>query len=114
MTQENLALEPNFSDAITAIRAATDLSVQTQRHWCSSLAGIARAFDQPMELIPARFSAVRARMAALHYVPLDWTAKTLSNHRSNAKAALLWFAKDTGVLPHGVVLLPIWERLCAP
>ena len=114
MTQENLALEPSFSDAITAIRAAPDLSDQTRRHWCSSLAGIARAFDQPMELIPARFSAVRARMAALHHVPLGWTTKTASNHRSNAKAALLWFAKETGVLPHGVTLLPTWETLCAP
>jgi hypothetical protein len=114
MTQENLALEPSFADAITAIRAAPDLSAQTQRHWCSSLAGIARAFDQPMEVIPARFSAVRARMAALHHVTLGWTAKTLSNHRSNAKAALLWFAKETGVLPHGVALLPTWETLCAP
>jgi integrase len=114
MTKENLALEPSFSDAITAIRAAPDLSAQTKRHWCSSLAGIARAFDQPMELIPARFSAVRARMAALHHVTLGWTPKTASNHRSNAKAALLWFAKEAGVLPHGVALLLTWETFCAP
>ena len=114
MTQENFALEPNFSDAITAIRAAADLSAQTKRHWCSSLAGIARAFDQPMELVPARFSAIRARMAALHHVPLDWTAKTLSNHRSNAKKALLWFASEADVLQHGVALSSAWERLYAP
>ncbi len=114
MTKKTTTLEPSFGDAITAIRAATDLSVQTQLHWCSSLAGIARAFDQPMELIPARFSAVRARMAALHHVPLGWTPKTLSNHRSNAKAALLWFVKETGLLPHGVALLPTWETLCGP
>jgi integrase len=75
MTQENLALEPSFSDAITAVRATPDLSDQTRRHWCSSLAGIARAFDQPMEVIPARFSAVRARMAALHHVPLVLTER---------------------------------------
>jgi integrase len=114
MTKENPTLEPSFADAIMAIRTATDPSAQTQRHWCSSLAGIARAFDQPMELIPARFSAVRARMAALHHVPLGWRSKTLSNHRSNAKAALLWYANDVGILPHGVALLPAWETLCAP
>jgi hypothetical protein len=114
MTKEIPALEPSFADAIMAIRAAPDLSAQTKRHWCSSLAGIARAFDRPMELIVARYSGVRARMAALHHVPLDWTTKTLSNHRSNAKAALLWFAKNAGVLPYGVVLLPVWERFCTP
>jgi integrase len=114
MTKKTGTLEPSFADAITAIRAAPDLSVQNQRHWPSSLTGIARAFDQPMELIPARFSAVRARMAALHHVPLGWTAKTLSNHRSNAKVALLWFVKEAGVLPHGVALTPAWETLYSP
>ena len=94
-----------------AISAATDLSEQTRRHWRSSLTGIAKAFDQPLELIPARYSAIRARMAALHHVPLDWVPKTLANHKSNAKAALIWFAKEKDVLPHGVPLSPAWDRL---
>jgi len=110
---ENTALEPTFADVMEAIAAATDLPEQTRRHWRSSLAGIAKAFDQPPELIPARFSAVRARMAALHHVPLNWTTKTLANHRSNAKAALIWFAKEKEVLPHGVALSPAWDRLRA-
>ena len=114
MTKKATTLEPSFADAITAIRVGPDLSAQTKRHWCSSLAGIARAFDQSMELIPARFSAVRARMAALHHVPLRWTPKTLSNHRSNAKVALLWFVKEAGVLPHGMALTPAWETLYGP
>ena len=63
------SLEPSFADAIMAITAATDLSAQTRRHWCSSLTGIAKAFDQPTELIPARYSAIRARMAALRSNP---------------------------------------------
>jgi hypothetical protein len=113
MTENHPALEPNFADAILAISAATDLSEQIRRHRRSSLAGIARAFDQPQELIPARYSAVRARMAALHHVPLDWTAKTLANHKSNAKAALIWFAKEKGVQPHGVALSPTWDGLRA-
>jgi hypothetical protein len=75
------------------------------------LAGIAKAFDQPIELIPARYSAVRARMAALHHMPLDWVAKTLANHRSNTKAALMWFAKEKDIVPHGVALSPVWDRL---
>ena len=111
MTEKHTALEPSFADAITAISTATNLSEETRRHWRSSLTGIARAFDQPLELIPARYSAIRARMAALHHVPLDWVAKTLANHKSNAKAALIWFAREKDVLPHGVALSPAWDRL---
>ena len=111
MAQKHSALEPTFADAIMAISSAADLSEETRRHWRSSLAGIARAFDQPAELIPARYSAVRARMAGLHHVPLDWVAKTLANHRSNTKAALIWFAKEKDVLQHGVALSPAWDRL---
>jgi integrase len=111
MTEKHTALEPTFADAIMAITAATELSAQTRRHWCSSLARIAKAFDQPIEVIPARYSAIRARMAALHHVPVNWVAKTLANHRSNTKAALIWFAKEKDVLPHGVPLSPAWGRL---
>jgi integrase len=111
MTEKHVALEPTFADAIVAISAATDLSEETRRHWRSSLTGIAKAFDQPLEVIPARYSAIRSRMAALHHVPLDWVAKTLANHKSNTKAALIWFAKETDVLPHGVALSPAWDRL---
>ena len=105
MTDNSTALEPSFADAIKAIAAATDLPAEIRRHWCSSLTGIAKAFDQPPELIPARYSAVRARMAALHHVPMNWTAKTLANHKSTTKAALIWFRKEKDVLPHGVSIV---------
>jgi hypothetical protein len=111
MSQKPITLEPTFADALTAIAAATDLAVETRRHWRTSLTQIAGAFDQPMELIAARYSAVRARMAVLHHVPLSWVAKTLANHKSNTKAALLWFAKEKDVLSHGVPLSHAWDRL---
>src|SRR5580692_8696861 len=113
MNEIPITLEPTFADAIVAIAGAADLTEHTRRLWRSSVAGIAKAFDQPPELIPARFNAVRARMAALHHVPLDWMAKTLANHKSNAKAALIWFAKEKEVLQHGVALSPTWDRLRA-
>src|SRR6266567_1605334 len=113
MNKDIPTLEPTFADTIAAIGAAPDLSVQTRRHWCSSLIGIAKAFDQPIELIPARYSAIRARMAALHHVSLGWVPKTLANHKSNAKAALIWFAKEKDVLPNGVALSLVWDGLCA-
>jgi hypothetical protein len=96
MIEKHATSEPTFANAITSIAAATDLPEEVRRHWRSSLTGIARAFDQPLQLIPARYSAVRARMSALHHVPLNWTPKTLANHKSNTKAALLWFAKEKG------------------
>src|SRR5277367_7156390 len=110
MSEKDTALEPTFADLMAAIADATDLSAPTRRHWRSSVAGIAKTFDQPPELIPARYSAVRARMAALHHVPMDWTAKTLANHRSNAKAALIWFAKEKEILQHGMALSPACPR----
>jgi hypothetical protein len=105
------SLEPSFADAVNVISAAADLPLQTRRQWCSALRGIARCFDQPLEAIPARFSAVRARMAALHHVPADWTPKTLANTRSNAKAALLWFTKEQKLPSAGISLSPAWDRL---
>ena len=111
MNEKAITLEPSFADAIVAVTHAPNLSEQTRRHWRSSLVGIAKAFDQPIELIPARYSAVRARLAALHHVPMGWTAKTLANHKSNAKAALLWFANEKDILPHGVPLSAAWDRL---
>src|ERR1700686_1243481 len=113
MAETQTSLELTFAHAFAAISAATDLSEEKRRHWRSSLAGIAKAFDQPPEVIPARYSAVRAKMAGLHHVPLGWTPKTLANHKANAKAALLWFAKEKDIQPHGVALSSAWDRLRA-
>jgi hypothetical protein len=106
-------LEPTFADAIAAVSENEDLPLQTRRQWCSALRGVARCFDQPVETIPARFSAVKGRMAALHHVPVDWTAKTLANTKSNAKAALLWFRKEQGISANGLEMTPRWARLHA-
>src|SRR5262249_13773769 len=106
-------IETSFADAIEIIATATELPEQIRRHWTTSLRMVARALDKPPETIAARFSAVRAAMAQLHEVPLGWTAKTLANHRSNAKAALLWVAKEKGVPQYGAPLLPCWEELRA-
>jgi hypothetical protein len=111
MTKNHPPLEPTFADICAAISAAADLSEEKRRHWRSSLTGIANAFDQPPEVIPGRYSAVRTRMPGLHHVPLQWTAKTLANHKSNAKAALLWFAKEKELPQHGVPFSAAWDGL---
>src|SRR5262245_47416352 len=113
MTHTGGLIEPSFADAIMIITAAKELPEQKRRHWTTSLRQIARLFDKPLELIPARYSAVRADLAQLHHVPAGLTAKTLANHRSNTKAALLWLAREKGVPEHGAPLTPAWEELRA-
>ena len=97
MTQTPVLIEPSFADAIPMIATAPELSEQTRRHWTTSLRQIAKALDRPPELIPARYSAIRADLALLHQAPLGLTAKTLQNHKSNAKSALLWLAREKGI-----------------
>src|SRR5262245_14619346 len=111
MSQQSEVIEPTFADAIEAVTAATELPLHTRRPWCSALRGLARCLDRPVEGIPARFSAVRNKMLALRYPPFGWTAKTLANTKSNAKAALLWFRREEGLGSDGVPMTAAWETL---
>jgi integrase len=109
---ENAGLiETSFADAIEIIAASRELPEQTRRHWATSLRQIAKALDRPLEAIPARYSAVRADLLNLHEVPAGLTAKTLQNHKSNVKAALLWLAREKGIPEHGAPLSPEWAVL---
>src|SRR5262252_10525526 len=111
MIQTPVLIEPSFADAIVMIGQAAELPEQTRRHWATSLRQIAKALDRPLEVIPARYSAVRADLRGLHHAPLGMTPKTLQNHRSNAKSALLWLAREKGIPEHGAPLAPAWEGL---
>jgi integrase len=113
MTETPTLIETCFADAISIIAAACELSEQTRRHWVTSLRQIAKALDKPLEVIPARYSAVRANLAQLHQVPAGLSAKTLQNHKSNVKSALLWLAREKGIPDHGAPLTPAWEKLRA-
>jgi hypothetical protein len=113
MNQTPVLIESSFLDAIAIIAAADELPKQTQRHWTTSLRQIAKALDKPPELIPARLGAVRADLARLHHLPTGLTLKTLRNHKSNVKSALLWLAREKGIPEHGAPLTPAWEALRA-
>jgi hypothetical protein len=76
MSQTPVLIETSFADAIAMILAAEELPEQTRRHWATSLRQISKAFDKPLEVIPARYSAVRADLINLHQVPAGLTAKT--------------------------------------
>jgi hypothetical protein len=75
-------IEPSFALAIEAITTSTELSKQTKGQWCSGLRGLARCFSLPCDSVPARFSAVRARMLALRCPPFDWTPKRSPTSRA--------------------------------
>jgi integrase len=113
MTQTPVLIETSFADAIGIIMGADELTEQTRRHWTTSLRQIAKALDKPVEVIPARYSAVRADLAQLHHAPAGLTPKTLQNHKSNAKSALLWLTREKGIPEHGAPLTPAWEQLRA-
>jgi hypothetical protein len=106
-------IETSFAEAIEIISSSPELPEQTRRHWITSLRQIAKAFDKPLEVIPARFSAVRAELFGLHEAPLGLTIKTLRNHKSNAKAALLWLEQERDVPKYEAPLTAAWEMLRA-
>jgi len=111
MNDASSLLEPTFADALAAIAAADDLPAPKQRHWACSLRMIAKALDRPPHMIVARWTSARFPVGRLHHAQLGMTAKTLANHQSNAKAALLWFANENQVPSRGAMLSAGWRRL---
>ena len=111
MTEPMALLEPTFSMARTAIEDAADLSASIKRHWVCSLRQIARWLDRPVEVTPARWTAIRLPVGQLHHARLGLTAKTVANHKSNVAAALRWFGKEYNVPSRGVALSAEWAVL---
>jgi integrase len=111
MTEPMAPLEPTFSVAMTAIEDAADLSASVKRHWVCSLRQIAKWLDRPVEVTPARWTAIRLPVGQLHHARLGVTAKTVANHKSNVAAALRWFGKEYNVPSRGVALSAEWAVL---
>src|SRR5262249_11354104 len=113
MTETPVLIETSFAEAIAIIGKADELSEQPGRHWATSLRQVGKALDKPLDVIPARYSAVRNDMRQLHSAPLGLTHKTVQNHRSNVKSALRWLARERGIPEHGAPLAQGWEHLRA-
>ena len=112
-TAKSPLLEPSFADAIAIIATAEGLPAQTRLHWATSLRRIAKLLDKPRDGIPARYSAVWPMLVQLHPVRTNLKPKTLQNHKSNVKSALLWLARAKGVPRRGMPLAAPWEELRA-
>jgi hypothetical protein len=110
MTETTL-LEPSFADAARAIENAPNLPVRTKSQWLCSLRQIAKAMDKPMDIIPARWTSARFAIGRLHHARVGANPKTLANHKSNVRAALLWFGNANGVPSRGTPLTPDWRGL---
>jgi len=104
-------IEPSFADAEVAIEDAPNLAKGQRRHWTCSLRITAKGLGRPLELIPARWTAVRIPISHLHHALMGVTAKTLANHKANVRAALSWFAKEENVPSRGAPLSPGWAIL---
>jgi integrase len=111
MLPRSVILEPTFTETISAIGSAIDLSIEKKRHWACSLRQIARWLDRPLETVPARLTSVSLSMSQLHHAALGVTAKTVANHKANVAAALRWFCKEHDVSPRGVPLSDDWGVL---
>jgi len=103
---DRLISEPSFADLVEALGASDQLAQEQRRTWRGSIVWIAEAFDQPAVLIPARYNAVRARMAALHHVALNCSAKTLANHKSNAPRTGVFLSTGLRYPPPGIGFSP--------
>src|SRR5262249_8832525 len=84
---------------------------ELKRHWTTSLRQFAKATDRPLDVIPARYSAVRNNLANWHHAQSGLAPKTVMNHRSNTKRALLYLSKEKGIPEHGAPLTAEWEEL---
>jgi len=112
MTEITL-LEPSIADAIKAIEAATDVPRSKRVHWACSLRQTCAYVDKPPETVAARWKAICVAVHSLHHARVGATPKTLANHKSNARAALLWFADAENFSKVGIPLLLAWAVLTA-
>lgn len=108
---KTLLIEPSIADAMQAIVAAASLRSNIKTHMLCSLRQICRALDRPPETVPGRWSAINAAVYHLHPARVGWNPKTLANHKSNARAALLWFADERNAPKTGVPLTTEWTTL---
>ena len=106
-------LEPSMADVLKAIEAAPDLSSSKKTHWSCSVRQICIGIGRPPESIPGRWSGVNTAVQQLHHARVGCNAKTLSNHKSNLRVVLSWFAGVKNLPKRGTLLSPAWTLLRA-
>jgi hypothetical protein len=67
--------------------------------------------NRPPDIVPARRSGIKNAVHELHAARVGANAKTLANHKSNVRAALLWFAGEKNLPKSGAPLMSAWAAL---
>ena len=105
-------IELSFADAIGLINKA-DLTPPRKAEWACSLRMIAEGLGCPLEGLVARWQVVAPRVKKLHAARCGMNPRTLANHKSRAKRALLYLTEKTGMPGRGAALTPEWAALRA-
>lgn len=108
--------QESFADVIAAIAAADDLTAQEKKFWPTSLRQFAGYLGRPVESMPASIPALTPAIKKLHPEQLGVNPKTFRNHRSNVRAALLWFNRRRGggrKLPMAEAWRDLWDKILA-
>lgn len=111
ISQKFNLMELSLAEALASIENDSSLTTSKQRQWACSIRRIAEWLDRPLETMPARLTALRQPVARLNAARLGVTSKTLSNHKSNLKAALNHLSDQGLTLARGVELEPEWQVL---
>ncbi len=104
-------LEPTLANAIILIENDPSLTDATKTQWLCSIRRIAKWLDRPLEVLPARFTALRQPVNRLNSARIGVSRKTLSNHKSNFRAAINHVSGKDRSYSRGVPLLPAYSTL---
>lgn len=105
--------EVSLADVIRMVEADLNLPRERKANWLSSLRRVAAGIDRRPESIPARLTSLRHPMARLNAARMGIEPKSLSNHKSNVRAAVLHVMQVTDAPRRGVPLSPAWAELMA-
>ena len=104
-------MELSLAEALSSIENDSSLTTSRKTQWACSIRRVAEWLDRPLETLPARLTALRQPVARLNAARLGVTPKTLSNHKSNLKAALNHLSDQGLTLARGVELESEWRVL---
>lgn len=87
---ETTLLEPSIADALIAIEAAIDLPASKRRHWTCSLRQTCTYLNRPIELVPARWTAINYAVRDLHPSRVGASPKLSATTRATGGAAVVY------------------------
>ena len=100
--------ELTLVDVMQLVEADPALEPLRKRHWLSSLRRVSAGIGRPPSSIVARLTSLRHPMRRLNAARMGIEEKSLANHRSNVRAAVLHVLGITDAPRRGMPLLAEW------